>query len=129
MAIIQKSVPGGAIYLTGTTDTYQLVIPTLINTGLPHYLDNQVIEECYIICDTTNNDCNIILPPISAFKGSWGPKFYISNMGGNSVVVSVGAVGDKINGQPTWTLPTNNETGYFHVVDYDLWALFTTTGV
>jgi len=129
MATINKALLGGAISLTGTTDTYQLVIPSLINTGLPHYLDNQVIEECYIICDTTNNDCNIILPPISAFKGSWGPKFYISNMATNKVIVSVGNPGDKIGSYTTIELPTPFETGYFHVVNYNMWALFTTTGV
>jgi hypothetical protein len=124
MATINKEVKGGAITLVGTTDTYNLVIPTLINTGLPHYLDNQVIEECYFICDTSSENCIINLPPISAFKGSWGPKFYFSNMGEGSVIINVGSPGDTINGFTSWEISTEFETDYFHVVDYDLWANF-----
>ena len=130
MAIINKELRGGQLLLVGSaTDTYNLVIPTLINTGLPHYLDNQVIEECYINCDTTNFGCEIILPPISAFKGSWGAKFYINQLGANPVKINSGALGDKINGFLTWNTLSNGESDYLHVVDYSLWANFVAPGI
>ena len=129
MATINKTIYGGVVALVGTTDTFQLVLPSISNVAFPHYLDNQVIEECYINCDTDSESCTINLPPISAFKGSWGAKFYISNLGGGEVVVNIGAPGQTINGFATFTIPATFSTGYFHVVDYDLWACFLTPGV
>lgn len=127
--IVDINLTGGQLNLVGSADvTYRLVVPTNIGTGLPHYLDNQVIEECYINCDTTNDAVNIILPPISAFKGSWGPKLYISKISsGSNVTYSVdNPLAESIGLQSSWTIPNgaNLNTAYLHVVDYYLWAQF-----
>lgn len=127
--IVDINLTGGQLNLVGSGVIYRLVVPTNIGTGLPHYLDNQVIEECYINCDTTNDAVNIILPPISAFKGSWGPKLYISKISSNGANVTYtvdNPLAESIGLQSSWTIPggTNLNTAYLHVVDYNLWAQF-----
>lgn len=113
----------------GATD-YYFTLPVVTGTRLPHSLDNQVLEEVYIICDSSLGAININLPSTTIFNGVWNTKIYISWMnGGNSVNINPypgfmsetdPILPDSLNGlYLPYTMQQLNEAVYLHqVYDY-----------
>lgn len=106
-------------------DVYTYVLPTLTGTSLPNAIDNQVIEEVYIICNTTAGTLNIYLPAISSFKNAWNCKLYITLEAGSNPVV-IHAYNNEIevntlNGYPFVTEAVVHDTYYMHIVSDTSW--------
>ena len=74
--VIQKSLIGKH-NLVGGNDYYFSLPAAPIGSAIPTAIDNQVIEEVYILADTTAGAVNIYLPAISTFNNAWNPKIYI----------------------------------------------------
>jgi hypothetical protein len=129
MATIFKELIG-RLDLVGSADmggnTYNLYLPTVTGTALPHALDNQVIEEVYIICDSSLGDITINLPSTTVFNGIWNTKIYVAwTRGANDVTITPFAgdeviPADSLNGDTDpYTLALLSETVYLHqVYDY-----------
>ena len=126
MAIIQKELQG-KINLVGAVggNTYNFILPTVIGTALPNALDNQVLEEVYLICDDTLGNIVINLPSIALFNNAWNVKIYVvKTAGGNSTRVypystEVG-ISDTLNGFSFKSLVTD-DAYYLHIVDDNMW--------
>jgi hypothetical protein len=128
MAIIEKELQG-KINLVGSADvggnTYNFILPTVIGTALPNVLDNQVIEEVYLICNDTLGNITINLPSIALFNNAWNVKIYVIKTAGlNSTIVNpysteVGT-SDTLNGYPFKSLVIN-DAYYLHIVDDNMW--------
>ena len=112
---------------------YQLVLPPIPQgTSLPHALDNQVIEEVYIICGDTLQNTTIYLPLISDFKGSWGVKIYVSyppigvRESNFMVTQNNPSNQDWINFVSYTSAPITGSL-YFHIVSDHVWGCFNST--
>lgn len=135
MAIIQKELQG-KINLVGSADLggniYNFILPTVIGTALPNALDNQVIEEVYLICDSRLGDITIVLPAISTFNSAWNTKIYVYDSNGYGSVTILpysveGGPSDTINGFSSKTLFLN-DTYYLHIVDDNMWMSLVCPG-
>jgi hypothetical protein len=106
-----------------------LELPTIQGTALPNALDNQTLEEVYIICDTTLGDITINLPSITVFNSAWNVKIYICQAAGSGGVAIRPFPGtampliaaDTLNGEAFYTLGGQYETIYLHIVDDYFW--------
>lgn len=140
MATIFKELVG-RLDLVGSADmggnVYNLYLPTNVGTALPHYLDNQVIEEVYIICDSTLGDITINLPSTTVFNGIWNTKIYIAWMrGANDVnivpftpVTESDPPQDSLNGDTApYTMGLLNEAVYLHQVYDFTWMKLVCAG-
>lgn len=104
-------------------------IPTVTGTALPTGIDNQTLEEIYIICDTSLGDITINLPAISNLNNAWNPKIYICQVlgtGGVTVVPYPGTTepftaADTMNGSSYISLVAQYDTYYLHVVSDNMW--------
>jgi len=129
MATIQKTLKG--IVRITTSDTYEFNLPINTGTALPNALDNSALEEVYIIIENPEEEITplIVLPLISTFNNAWNTKIYVINKGDVSTVATprVPDEGqpDSINFLGTTSI-TGKTTGYFHIVDYNLWACWIT---
>ena len=127
MATIQKELIG-KMTLVGSADlggnTYNMILPTLTGTALPNALSNQVIEEVYIICDSSLGDITINLPSIASFNNSWGAKIYVYALAGANAIRVYGynneIISDTINGFPFASL-VQYQTNYLHIVSDNMW--------
>ena len=110
--------------------SYRLIVPSVNNQSLLNNLDNQVIEECYIVSNQQiDGGVTFLLPTINSLKLAWNPKIYIYNpvVATNKVVVAPidatfneGANTTTINGSiNSSVLP--DVTTYFHVVAPNMW--------
>jgi hypothetical protein len=121
----------GVIRIT-ESDSYEFVLPKKSGTSLPNALDNQVIEEVYIIVENPEEEItvNITLPYIPTFNNAWNAKIYVVNKQEQVLVVqpkppapgeeynwinSIGSLNVSITG-----------IGYFHVVDNNMYACWVT---
>lgn len=132
MATIYKDLIG-RIDLVGAVggNDYYLNLPTVTGTALPHSLDNQVIEEVYIICTPGSGNINIYLPSTTVFKGTWNTKIYISQTSAVSLFsvtvypfpgdLEAGIPADTLNGAQNYTLSGPNEAIYLHQVYDYMW--------
>jgi len=140
MATLYKELIG-RLDLVGSADmggnTYNLIVPTNVGTNLPHGLDNQVIEEVYIICDSTLGDITINLPSTTTFNGTWNTKIYIAWMaGGNDVNIvpfTPATESDppqySLNGDTApYTMARLNEAVYLHQVYDFTWMKLVCAG-
>lgn len=118
---------GGKMNLVsdGAGYTVNLTLPTVTGTALPNALDNQVIEEVYLICDTTAGGMIINLPAISALNNAWNVKIYICQVAGtNGVTVypySTEMETDTLNGNARLVAQYQYDTYYLHVVSDNMW--------
>lgn len=126
MATIQKELIG-KINLVGAVggNIYNFVLPTVTGTGLPHALDNQVLEEVYIICDSTLGAIDINLFDIANFNGAWNVKIYISWIaGGNTVTIypyGTEPNEDTLNGNSSIVFSNLYDCYYLHTVADNMW--------
>jgi hypothetical protein len=139
MATLYKELIG-RLDLVGSADVggniYNLIVPKNIGTNLPHGLDNQVIEEVYIICDSTLGKITINLPSTTEFNGIWNAKIYIAWTDGANDVVIVPFPGsaeplidaDTLNGFDTYTMDALYETNYLHIVYDYTWMKLVCSG-
>lgn len=108
----------------GYNTIYNFVVPTVRLSGVTQKLSDKVLEEVYIICDTTNGQISINLPKISNFQNFWNTKIYITCTSGE----------DKVNIYPYTeevavdTLNGNESIGlglydayYFHIIENNTW--------
>jgi hypothetical protein len=140
MATLYKELIG-RLDLVGSVDaggnTYNLIVPKNIGTNLPHGLDNQVIEEVYIICDSTLGRITINLPSTTEFNGIWNAKIYIAWTAGANDVVIVPFEGsatpliapDTLNGSfDPYIMVALYETNYLHIVYDYTWMKLVCSG-
>ena len=133
MAIIQKELQG-KMTLVGAVggNTYNFVLPTVIGTGLPNALANQVLEEIYISCDSTLGAINIYLPDIADFNFAWNVKIYINwTAGANAVTLypySTEPKEDTLNGFTSKLFANLNDTYYLHIVADTMWMALLCPG-
>lgn len=112
------------------TGQYEFSLPIKPNyTTLPNALDNVVLEEVYIIIEDTADEVLVVLPPIIDFNNAWNCKIYLVNRS-KLAYVSVQrtddpALLDEINFTNAIQL-TPATTGYLHIVDNHLWAMWVT---
>lgn len=121
----------GKINLTSDGAGYvaNLEVPTVQGTALPNAIDNQTVEEIYIICDTTLGEMTINLPRISTFNNAWNPKIYICQASGDNGVTVVPApssldpylAANTINGNTQIGLANQYDTYYLHIVADLMW--------
>lgn len=107
--------------------TYDFVLPQPLKGTLPNPLDNQVIEEVYIICNTAGAVV-INLPSTTLFNNAWNAKIYITTLGTGSVRVNAFPgtanpliAADTLNGAAFYTLGGQYETIYLHIVNNYFW--------
>ena len=106
-----------------------LELPTIQGTALPNALDNQTLEEVYIICDTTLGDITINLPSITVFNSAWNVKIYICQAEGSGGVAIRPFPGtampliaaDTLNGENAVTMILQYDTYYLHIVADNMW--------
>jgi len=68
------------------------------------------LNEIYIECNTSLVNCNITLPSISVFNGTYNTKFFISDASSNASVHNIiinSALGDTINGTTFTSIATS----------------------
>lgn len=121
----------GRINLVADAPSYKvyLELPTTQGTALPNALDNQTLEEVYIICDTTLGDITIYLPSITVFNSAWNVKIYICQASGSDGVTIIPFAGsdepvinpDTLNGEDTVTMSAQYDTYYLHIVADNMW--------
>lgn len=116
----------GRIDLTKTGD-YYFSLPAPLKGTLPNALDNQVIEEVYIICNTSD-PINIYLPSTTLFNDTWNAKIYITNIQSGTVTIypfqgsdSPFIQPDTLNGAPFYAMTGQYEAVYLHIVDDYFW--------
>ena len=102
-----------------------LELPTLpTQIGIPNALDNNTIEEVYLIIDHSY-PTKLFLPSISNLKGAFGPKIYVIsnyNVPDVSVYAYTSETGvDTINGSPVVQINQFKENLYIHAVEKNLW--------
>ena len=98
--------------------------------ALPNALDNQVLEEVYIIVDH-NEPTQIYLPSISSLKNAWGLKIYVINMLGGSVEVfpySSETGVDTITGLTSVTIINKKGCAFLHAVESNMWMCLNQPG-
>jgi len=111
-----------------------LVLPTQnYPNALPNALDNQVLEEIYVINDHANTT-RIYLPSISSLKGAWNPKIHVVQNNPTLPTLEVYAYSsetgaDTIIGAVAVDILTYRETKYLHPVENNLWMCLTAMGV
>lgn len=112
---------------------YEFVLPSKSGTALPNALDNQVIEEVYIIIENPTEliSVNITLPFISTFNNSWNAKIYVINKQEQVLVIQPkpqveGAEINWINNIGNLAINLSKGIGYFHVVDSNMYACWVT---
>lgn len=110
----------GLITLTTPDDYYFVVPPTPQGTALRNGLDNQVLEEVFIVIEGAGfEEFNLYLPLISTFNLAWNTKIYLSNsLPSNSVNVYPQSLGDEtnlINNNPTSPVIVRFRA-YFHII-------------
>lgn len=111
----------GLITLT-TPDDYYFVVPqTPQGTALRNGLDNQVLEEVFIVIEGVGfEEFNLYLPLISTFNLAWNTKIYVSNtITSNDVNVYPQSLGDEtnlINNNPSITFSIVKFRAYFHII-------------
>lgn len=133
MPTFQKELQG-KINLVGAGggNIYNFVLPTVIGSALPNAIDNQVIEEVYIICDSTLGTITINLPDIASFNNAWNCKIYICRTAGaNGVTVlpySTEPNEDTLNGFTALNLTNLYDTYYLHIVADDMWMALKCAG-
>lgn len=126
MAIIQKELQGKINLVGGPGgNIYNFVLPTVTGTSLPHALDNQVLEEVYIICDSTLGAIEINLPAIADFNGTWNVKIYVCWVAGGGTVqifpYSTEIRQDTLNGANRIDFSNLFDTYYLHAVQDNMW--------
>jgi hypothetical protein len=129
-ATIQKTLQG--VIRLDTSDIYEFVLPKKAGTALPNALDNQVLEEVYIIVENPDVGITpqIVLPSVSDFNGAWNVKIYVVNKKESPVVTTPKIPDDSpleqdyINFVGNVSLPIKSIC-YFHIVDNNLWACWT----
>jgi hypothetical protein len=133
MPTIQKELQGKIDLVgAGGGNIYNFVLPTVIGTALPNALDNQVIEEVYLICDSTAGSIVINLPSIANFNKAWNCKIYVCWVaGGNQVTLnpySTEPNEDTLNGFVALTFPNLYDTYYLHIVADNMWMALKCSG-
>jgi hypothetical protein len=132
MAInIQKNLEG-KLKLTGSAlgDTfYDFVVPTVQLTAVNNKLSDKVLEEIYIICDSTAGIVNINLPKISDFKNFWNVKIYITKIAGANAVnvypFNNEVIVNTLNGYTSKVVNTY-DSYHLHIVEQNTWmALYS----
>ena len=117
----------GRIDLT-VAGNYQFVLPSPLKGTLPNALDNQVIEEVYIICNCAD-PINILLPSTTLFNDAWNAKIYVTNLGAGKVSIAPfqGSVDpvvlpDTLNGDGgSYTLGGQYESVFLKIVSDYMW--------
>ena len=133
MPTIQKELQG-KINLVGAGggNTYNFILPTVIGTALPNALDNQVLEEVYLICDSTAGAINIYLPDIADFNNAWNTKIYVCWVAGANAVTlypfSTAPKEDTLNGSASKVFANLYDTYYCHIVSDTMWMTLKCSG-
>ena len=122
----------GVVRITESGD-YVFVLPSKSGTALPNALDNQVLEEVYIIVQNLEEpiSVNITLPYISTFNNAWNTKIYVVNKQEQVLITQPkppveGGEINWINGIGNLNITIEKGIGYFHIVDSDMYACWRT---
>lgn len=128
---IQKKLEG-KIKLEGSNlgvPFYGFIVPTVQLTAVNNKLSDKVLEEVFIICDSTLSDIYIDLPKISDFKNFWNVKIYVTKIsGGNSVFIRPFNNEIVVNTLNGWNIKVVNiyDAYHLHIVEENTWiALYS----
>ena len=101
--------------------------------ALPNALDNQVLEEVYIIVDHPYGT-RLFLPSISSLRGAWNLKIYVvnNNIGFPTLEVmsySNETSADTINGSQIVSVDYYKGASSFHPIENNMWMRLSANGI
>lgn len=138
MPTFQKELIGNHLLVGAlATNTYNFTLPlTPAGSQLPNQIDNQVIEEVYIACDTTLGPVVINLPAISTFNLAWNAKIYIVQISATTAANKTtiyaysteGPGSDTLNGSAFKATVNQWDAYYLHIIEENTWMALSCPG-
>jgi hypothetical protein len=137
MPTFEKSLIGKHLLVgAGGGNIYNFSLPsTPAGSQLPNQIDNQVIEEVYIACDTTLGPIRINLPAISSFNLAWNAKIYIVQIS-DTTVLNVTTIApfnsetetNTLNGSLSKATVNQWDAYYLHIIEENTWIALLCPG-